>query len=223
MILGMVRFQDSSKRYWLLPLFAFLSLVLSTTVWSWDTYDFEWVIRNPKDWLSFFLGMCFLGFFVWECANVLRKKSTYLLLTLSVCMLFLTVFVGLLSPNIDQFYHPLDSQIATLFILFTVTVLLFSNYLLMNTNQVDRLRIHILAAFLLITSILFLGIFFSGPMSLSLSFLTFLFFFVMVVAIVLLWEGLLDSRREQRGFFEIMAITGISLLAVYMAVWVNYV
>ncbi len=219
----MARFQDSRERYWLLPLFAILSLVLSTTVWSWDTYYFEWVIRDPIDWLSFFLGICFLGFFVWECANILRKGSKRLLLTLCVCMLCLTVFVGLLTPDIDQRnYRPLDSQIVPLFIVFTVTVLLISNYLLMNTNQVDRLRTHILAAFLLITSVLLIGLFLVWPMSLSLSFLTFLFFFVMAMAMVLLWEGLLDSRREQRGFIEMMAITVLSILAVYWAVWTNY-
>jgi len=218
----MVRFQDSSKRYWLLPLFAFLSLVLSTTVWSWDPYYFEWEIIGLPAWFSFFLGMCFLGFFVWECADIVRKKSTRLLQTLCVCMLCLTVFVGLLTPNVDPRYRPLDSQIVPLFILFTATVLLISNYLLMSASQVDRLRMHILTAFLLITSILFLGFFLVWPMALSLSFLTFLFFFVMVMAMVLLWEGLLDSRREQRGFIEIMVIAGMSLLAVYLAVWVNY-
>lgn len=214
------------SRIWLIPAFAALSLLLSVPVWRWDTY-YGWVIDYSLiSWFMFYLGMLFLGLAAWESANVIGGRSETILLGLCTA-LAISIFLANLWLPLDSRDDFFDFDLVPSYILAMLTIIMTWNLVLMHySNHEAPLRLNLLAAGAIIVIIwsmvyiipLRLNAEQNGQM---------VSFFIMVIPNVLIWEGVLDSRVEQRGILEIMAISILSFLGIFLAalfgslVWVS--
>ncbi len=210
----------TSRRHWLLPVFAVLSLVLAIPAWTQTDWGAWYINYSGLSWLGFYLGICFLGLFAWELANAIRGRSVRLLL--SVCLVFaiVTIMAEMLFPiRMDHYFF----SIARLpfFIVFLVEIILVWNLLLMpGSHGKAPLRINIIAAFVIIAILAFFL-----PLVLASSFNLFtgdygqmVSFFILVLPTVLVWEGVLDSNRRDRWVINSYAVILISGLSTYLAI-----
>jgi hypothetical protein len=211
---------STHRRLWLLPVFAMLSLALAVPAWTQTDWGSWYISYSGLSWWGFYLGICFLGLFAWESANAIRGKSTRLLLLFCLGFAIATVVTEILFPiRMDHYFF----SIARLpfFIIFLVEIILIWNLLLMpRSHGKAPLRTNIIAA-LVIVSILsfFLPLvlaeffnLFTGDYGQMVS------FFILVLPTVLVWEGLLDSSRSDRGVLNVCALVLVSGFSMYLAV-----
>jgi hypothetical protein len=212
----------------LLPIFAVLSLALAVPAWTYD-YGF-WSISYSglSSWWGFYLGISFLGLFAWESANAIRGRSTRLLLLFCLGFGIATIVTEILFPiRMDNYFFSLARL--PFFIIFLVEIILVWNLLLMpGAHGKAPLRINVVAAF----SIVAISLAYNSIVSYSIQmditgYGQMVSFFILVLPMVLVIEGLLDSNRRDRGALNICAMILISGFSMYMAivfgsvVWVN--
>lgn len=208
-----------SRRNWLMPVFAVLSLALTIPSWTQTDWGYWYISYSGFSWYGFYLGVCFLGLFAWESANAIRIRSAPLLL--SFCLGFA------IAAIVDLMFYPIrfDNSFFSIgrlpfFLLFLVDVILVWNLVLMPVSHGKApLRINIIAAFSIIAILwayIFLVPYSIHKMDIT-SYGQMVSFFILVIPTVLVWEGLLDSDQSERGIFNICAVTLISGLSVYLA------
>ncbi len=206
------------RRYWLMPICALLSLALTIPQWTRTDWGYWHINYSFWSWFGFYVGICFLGLFAWESANAVRTKSILVLFSFCISLAIAAIVAIMLYPiRFDNSFFNIERL--PFFMLFLVDIILIWNLVLMPSSHGKApLRTNLIAAFSIVAIIWgwsFLTQFSILQVS---SYGQMVSFFVLVIPTVLIWEGLLDSDRLERGIMNICAVALISGLSMFLAV-----
>lgn len=210
----------TSRRHWLIPVFAVLSLALAIPSWTRTDWGFWYIDYSNYSWFGFYIGICFLGLFAWESANVIRRRSASLLLSFCFGFAIVALVALILCPiHFDNVFFSIERL--PFFLLFLVDIILVWNLVLMpGSHGKTPLRTNMVGAFSII-AILWAYVFLVPYSILKMDITSYgqmVSFFVLVIPMVLIWEGLLDSDPSERGILNISAIVIISGLSMFLAI-----
>ena len=210
------------RRAWLVPCFAILSIVLMLLPLR--EYYGEWYLDyGTSPWISFYLGVCFIGLLAWESANAIRNVAPLLLMLACIASAVASVIIMMLFPfNLNHYGFILTR--APFFLTVMVGIVFLWNLVLMRGRQAKvnfKLNIWAGISLILIVCIFATGIPYINWMVTDYG--QMVSFFVMAIPTVLAWEALIDNNPFGKGksvnlmIGRTALVVGVSVIAGFLA------
>ncbi len=202
-----------SRRSWLIPLFAILSIVLSVA--PWENFGGIWYVNNsPLSWVLLYFGICFLGMFAWELGTTIRKFSNTVLVAFWALMVIATAmtlhfFPIEVVPGLPFF----AVERLPFYLMFLVTIILTWNLVMMSGKTSKSLfwwnAIAAISILFMNYILWFYNYYYYGQMT---------SFFIAVIPTVVVWECVVELSKSGRNWYAIFASIMITGLAALVAI-----